>query len=161
MRVSRGRKIFNFVMCVVLLVVALFPIYWLISLSVRDTAELSGHISVIPKTFTMEHFTKLFTEKNYSQILQNSLICTLVSLVFSLTFGLAAAYVLVRSRFSLKIKKPLTFWVLTLYDIRNCSPTATCVGALAVRVCATAVTATAIMSTNRNTVLFIFLPVLL
>ncbi len=114
MRVSTGRKIFNVVMCILLLLVALFPIYWLISLSFRDTAELSGHISIIPKTFTMEHFIKLFTEKNYSQILKNSLICTLVSLAFSLTFGLAAAYVLVRSRFRLKIKKPLTFWVLLI-----------------------------------------------
>ena len=112
MRVSRGRKIFNFVVCAILLVITLFPIYWLISLSIRDTAELSGHISVLPKTLTFEHFSKLFTEKNYSQILKNSLICTLVSLLFSLTFGLAAAYVMVRSRFNLKIKKPLTVWVL-------------------------------------------------
>ena len=91
MRESTGRKIFNIVMCAILLIVALFPIYWLISLSIRDTAELSGHISIFPKTLTFEHFIRLFTEKNYSLILKNSLICTLVSLLFSLSFGLAAA----------------------------------------------------------------------
>ena len=73
MRVSTGRKIFNFVVCAILLVITLFPIYWLISLSIRDTAELSGHISILPKTLTFEHFGKLFTEKNYSQILKNLL----------------------------------------------------------------------------------------
>lgn len=114
MRVSTGRKIFNIVVSAILLILALFPIYWLISLSIRDTAELSGHISLLPKTLTLEHFSRLFSEKNYSVILKNSLICTLVSLVFSLTFGLAAAYVMVRSRFTLKIKKPLTFWVLLI-----------------------------------------------
>ena len=114
MRESTGRKIFNIVMCAILLIVALFPIYWLISLSIRDTQELSGHISIFPKTLTFEHFIRLFTEKNYSLILKNSLICTLVSLLFSLSFGLAAAYIMVHSRFTLKIKKPLTFWVLLI-----------------------------------------------
>lgn len=114
MRESTGRKVFNIVVSVILLAIALFPIYWLISLSIRDTAELSGHISVLPKTLTFEHFQRLFSEKNYSEILKNSLICTIISTVFSLAIGLAAAYIIVRSRFNLKIKKPLTVWVLII-----------------------------------------------
>ena len=114
MRVSTGRKIFNIVVSALLLFIALFPIYWLISLAFRDTAELSGNISILPKTFTLEHFAKLFTEKSYTTIIKNSLIATLVSTVFSLTFGLAAAYVMVRRRFTLWVKAPLTVWVLLI-----------------------------------------------
>ena len=58
MRVSKGRKIFNIVMSAILLFIALFPIYWLISLAFRDTAELSGNISIPPKTITFEHFIR-------------------------------------------------------------------------------------------------------
>lgn len=114
MKQSAGRKIFNIIVVIILLLVTLFPIYWLISLSFRNTEELSGHISLFPQTFTFEHFTRLFTEKNFGGILKNSLICTLFSLVFSLAFGLASAYVMVRSRFHLWIKRPLTVWVLLI-----------------------------------------------
>ncbi len=114
MRESVGRRIFNIVVSVILLVIALFPIYWLVSLAFRNTAELNGHISVIPKTFTLEHFARLFTEKDYVEVLKNSLIATLVSTAFSLIIGLAAAYIMVRNRFSIKIKKPLTVWVLLI-----------------------------------------------
>ena len=114
MKRGLGRKIFNIVVSAILLFIALFPIYWLFSLAFRETAELAGNISIFPKTFTFEHFTRLFTEKNYKTIITNSLIATLVSTFFSLTFGLSAAYVMVRSRFHLRIKAPLTVWVLLI-----------------------------------------------
>ncbi len=101
-------------MSALLLFIALFPIYWLISLAFRDTAELSGNISILPKTFTLEHFGKLFTEKDYTTIIKNSLIATLISTAFSLAFGLAAAYIMVRRRFQLWVKAPLTVWVLLI-----------------------------------------------
>ncbi len=114
MRRSKGRKIFNIIVSALLLFVALFPIYWLISLAFRNTAELSGNISILPKTFTLEHFGKLFTDKDYTTIIKNSLIATLISTAFSLTFGLAAAYIMVRRRFQLWVKAPLTVWVLLI-----------------------------------------------
>ena len=70
MRVSTGRKVFNIVVSAILLIIALFPIYWLISLAFRDTAELSGNISILPKTFTFEHFLKLFSERGYINIIK-------------------------------------------------------------------------------------------
>ena len=107
MRQSTGRRVFNIIVSAILLFIALFPIYWLISLAFRDTAELSGNISILPKTFTMEHFVRLFTDKDYTVIIKNSLIATLISTAFSLAFGLAAAYIMVRRRFSLWVIIPL------------------------------------------------------
>ena len=114
MRVSARRKIFNIVVGAILLLIALFPIYWLLSLAFRETAELEGNISIIPKTFTFEHIVKLFTDRNFANIVKNSLIATVISTIFSLAFGLSAAYVMVRSRFHLWIKSPLTVWVLLI-----------------------------------------------
>lgn len=38
--------------CVILLFVALFPIYWLVAMAIRPTSEMTGHISIIPHALT-------------------------------------------------------------------------------------------------------------
>ena len=97
---------------IVLLFIALFPIYWLVAMAIRPTSEMTGHISVIPATLTIEHFVELFTEKGFGAALVNSLQTTLISLVFSMAFGLCTAYVIARRRFRFRIKRPLSYWVL-------------------------------------------------
>ena len=97
---------------IVLLFIALFPIYWLVAMAIRPTSEMTGHISVIPATLTIEHFVELFAEKGFGAALVNSLQTTLISLVFSMAFGLCTAYVIARRRFRFRIKRPLSYWVL-------------------------------------------------
>ena len=95
-----------------LLVIALFPIYWLVAMAIRPASEMTGHISIIPQTMTLEHFHQLFTEKGFGRAILNSLQTTGFSLVLSLAFGLCAAYIIARHRFRFGLKKPLTYWVL-------------------------------------------------
>ncbi|MCQ2437135.1 MAG: carbohydrate ABC transporter permease [Clostridia bacterium] len=96
----------------ILLLIALFPIYWLLAMAVRPMSEMQGHISVIPRSFTTEHFKALFSEKGFGQAIRNSASTTLWSLLISLISGLTAAYVIARRRFRFGVKKPLTYWVL-------------------------------------------------
>ncbi|MBQ9331075.1 MAG: carbohydrate ABC transporter permease [Oscillibacter sp.] len=96
----------------VLLLVSLFPIYWLLAMAIRPTDEMRGHISVLPHTLTGEHFVQLFTQEGFSTAIVNSLQTTLGSLVISLLVGICASYILARRRFRFGIKKPLTYWVL-------------------------------------------------
>lgn len=98
--------------CALLLFVALFPIYWLAAMAIRPTSEMTGHISIIPHTLTIEHFIQLFTNKGFGTAIKNSLQTTLGSLVVSLVVGICAAYVLARRRFRFGIKKPMTYWIL-------------------------------------------------
>ena len=98
--------------CAALLLVALFPIYWLVAMAIRPTSEMTGHISIIPASLTLEHFVQLFTEKGFGTAIVNSLQTTLISTALSLMIGLCAAYIISRSRFRLRIKKPLTYWIL-------------------------------------------------
>ena len=49
--------------CVILLFVALFPIYWLVAMAIRPTSEMTGHISIIPHALTGSHFIQLFRER--------------------------------------------------------------------------------------------------
>ena len=109
---KRSTTILKGVITAVLLVVALFPIYWLVAMSIRPASEMTGHISVIPQSLTMEHFRQLFTGKDFGTAIVNSLQTTGISLVLSLAFGLCAAYIIARHRFRFGLKKPMTYWVL-------------------------------------------------
>lgn len=104
-------KVLNLVIVVVLLVWTLFPIYWMISLSVRDQDELRSSIPLLPKSFTLSHFTRLFRERNFAVAIRNSLQVTLISLTISLILGLGVAYVLSRARLRLRWAGTLQFWI--------------------------------------------------
>ena len=110
-----SRKCVNFlkgVGCAFLLFLSLFPIYWLLAMAIRPTAEMKGHIPILPHTLTAEHFVKLFVQEDFGVALLNSVQTTGFSLVVSLAFGICAAYVLARRRFRFRLKQPLTYWIL-------------------------------------------------
>lgn len=104
--------IIQFIIGIFLLIITLFPILWMLGLAVRPMDELVGNITLLPQKFTLEHFFALFVEKNFGTALKNSMITTLTSLVISLACGLTCAYILARSRFQLKTKKIVTYWIL-------------------------------------------------
>ena len=108
----RAGTVGKFLGCAVLLLVALFPIYWLVAMAIRPTDEMQGHISLIPQTLTAEHFVQLFSSEGFGQAIVNSLQTTFGSLVISLLVGICAAYIIARRRFRFGLKKPLTYWVL-------------------------------------------------
>ena len=108
----RAGSVGKFLGCAALLLVALFPIYWLLAMAIRPTEEMRGHISLIPQTLTGEHFAQLFSSEGFGQAIVNSLQTTFGSLVISLLVGICAAYIIARRRFRFGLKKPLTYWVL-------------------------------------------------
>lgn len=102
----------KFLASAALLVISLFPIYWLIAMAIRPTDEMKGHIPLLPQALTGEHFLQLFAEEGFGQAIINSLQTTFGSLLISLAVGICAAYILARRRFRFGLKKPLTYWVL-------------------------------------------------
>jgi ABC-type glycerol-3-phosphate transport system permease component len=103
----------NLILITLLLVWTLFPIYWMISLSVRNSAELRTSMPLIPQSFEFDHFTKLFKEKNFGNAILNSLQVSLISLTLALAFGTATAYILAKSRrYAFPEARPLTVWIL-------------------------------------------------
>lgn len=106
-------KWINLILIALLLIWTLFPIYWMISLSIRNSAELRTSIPLIPKSFELDHFKKLFEEKNFGNAILNSLQISLISLTLALAFGTATAYILAKSRrFVFPEGRPLTVWIL-------------------------------------------------
>ena len=111
-RKKRIRTAAKAVGCAVLLMISLFPIYWLLAMAIRPTDEMRGHIALIPQSLTGMHFAQLFTSENFGQAIMNSLQTTFGSLIISLLAGICAAYVIARRRFRFGLKKPMTYWVL-------------------------------------------------
>lgn len=95
-----------------LLVYTLFPIYWMLTLSIRNNEELLNDMPLLPKSFTVGHYIKLFSEKGFGLALRNSLLVTLAAVLFSLIVGLCCAYIIARARFRFRLKKPVSYWVM-------------------------------------------------
>ena len=112
MKQSKRNIIIRSICIIVLLGWTLFPVYWMLSLSIRVDKELISSLSLIPKSFTLDHFISLFEKNDFSVAVMNSLQVTIISLIFSLFFGLACAYILARARFRYKLKGSMLFWVL-------------------------------------------------
>jgi len=112
MKEKTSTKILKGIGVAVLLFIALFPIYWLLAMGIRETDEMRGAIPLFPQSFTTEHFKQLFTSKGFGTAIVNSLQTTFGSLVISLVVGVACAYILARLRFRFGMKRPLTYWVL-------------------------------------------------
>ena len=75
----------------VLLFIALFPIYWLLVMGVRETNDLIGSISLIPRGVTFLHFKELFASNGFGRAIVNSLQTTFGSLIVSLVVGILGA----------------------------------------------------------------------
>lgn len=114
MKQSRASRILRAVTFLLLMFWTLFPIYWMLSLSIRSGDELTGAVAILPRSFTFEHFVDLFQNMAFGTSIQNSLIVTFSSLAISLIFGLCCAYILARARFQFGLKGPMLFWVLLI-----------------------------------------------
>ena len=97
---------------IVLLSWTLFPIYWMLSLSIRGHEEFSTSLSIFPKSIIFSNFINLFEKKNFMIAVNNSLQITLISLIISLIFGLCCAYILARNRYKFNGKGLMMLWVL-------------------------------------------------
>ena len=112
MKEKTGTRILKGIGVALLLFIALFPIYWLLAMAIRETDEMRGAIPLFPQSFTMTHFAQLFFSKGFGTAIVNSLQTTFGSLVISLVVGICCAYILARRRFRFGLKRPLTYWVL-------------------------------------------------
>jgi ABC-type glycerol-3-phosphate transport system permease component len=104
----------SYLLLAVFCVVAVFPLFWLVTSSIRPYSELFTRPPLmLPRTYTMEWFLKVL---NYSQFflnLTNSLIVSLGSTAISVLIGCMTAYSLSRPRF--KGRNLVSRAVLTAY----------------------------------------------
>lgn len=83
----------------VVLVICLFPFWWMLNVSLKQQVEIFSGPSLFPANPTLENYTNLFAQYHMGEYLGNSLVVVAVSTLVSLVIGTPAAYAL--SRFKL------------------------------------------------------------
>jgi putative aldouronate transport system permease protein len=103
MRDTWGEKVFygfNYIVLAVVALSCLLPLIYLLSVSLSDSqAVASGSVTLFPIGWSIDSFRALFAGTNIKGAFQNSVVLTLVGVLLSMVFTIAAAYPLSRRYF--------------------------------------------------------------
>jgi glycerol transport system permease protein len=87
------------------------PVVWLVSMSLRDNADILAKFEVIPNKISLDGYIEFFNDPSWIGSYMNSVTYTLLNTVLSLIVALPAAYAF--SRYTFSGDKHLFFWLLT------------------------------------------------
>jgi multiple sugar transport system permease protein len=82
----------------VVLVAALFPVFWLLMLSLKSPATIADG-RLIPSSWSLENYTGIFQESIFTRALVNSIGIAAISTVIAVALASLAAYALARLNF--------------------------------------------------------------
>lgn len=95
---SRLERAFWAAGSVVVVLYALVPVAWIVSLSLKRPAELNDQ-RFLPQSISFEHYRAIFQDLQFPAALWNSIGIALVSTVLAVTLAMFAAYAIVRLEF--------------------------------------------------------------
>src|SRR5215467_2943872 len=99
----------------VILLVVLFPVYWLVMMSVKNTRELSARPpTMIVQNFTLQNFYNVLVTQNFFQYAWNSVQVAVIATLVATVAGSLAAYGLSRFTLPKGLNYQLLFTVLTV-----------------------------------------------
>ncbi len=104
-------NILHFVGLLIVLIVCVFPFYWMVAASLKPQAAI---LSSTPQFFfepTLQNYVDAFGKFDILKSLKNSLFVALVTVVLSLVLGTPAAYAI--ARFDFKGKRDIWFWFIS------------------------------------------------
>lgn len=85
---------------VLLMFVVLLPFYWIFSSSVKAPQEIIAQTpTILPQSFTLEHYANLLEASPYPIYLRNSVIVSAGTMIITVILSTSAAYALYRLQF--------------------------------------------------------------
>lgn len=90
-----------YIVLIVLAFIYLAPLFWMLTVSLKDNAELMASPFSIPSTFHWNNFAEAWTMGKLGIALFNSVLVCGVTLLVSLVFGAMAAFAIARMRWKL------------------------------------------------------------
>lgn len=114
MRKRPAASIVKYVSVILLSSLVFLPLYWILINSFKTMPELtSPQPTFFPHTFTLEHYTNLFTQVNFLRYFYNSVVVAVASTLVIIVLGALAAYSIYRCRY--RGRKALFVLFLSIY----------------------------------------------
>lgn len=108
---SRGLDLATVVILIAAALVALFPVLWGLSTSLKADGEVTSFPpNILPKSLNLSNYISVFTQSDFMIYMRNSILITVVGVVIATVIAAHAAYAL--TFFQLKINKALSFFIL-------------------------------------------------
>jgi multiple sugar transport system permease protein len=98
-RISLPQKIVNYALLLLLALVILFPIYYMVIVSLKLPRDIYRTPSLLPVNLTMQNYVDLFQREDFLINIRNSLIVAGAATFVSLVFSSMAAYSQVRLKY--------------------------------------------------------------
>ena len=105
------RAVLHGVGLVLILVVTIFPFFWMVSSSLKDQADLLASPPVWVFTPTLANYAEVFADEKVVKAIVNSLIVACFSTLLSVALGTPAAFAL--ARYDFRGKSDLWFWFIS------------------------------------------------
>ncbi len=99
---SWGERIFYYTLLVLLAVVIVFPIYYMIIVSLKLPRDIYRTPSLLPTNATLQNYVELFGKMNFLLNIRNSMIVAGAATIVSVFISSLAAYSLVRLRYRMR-----------------------------------------------------------
>lgn len=98
-KTTLAQKILYYTLLVLLAVAILFPIYYMVMISLKTPKDIYRTPSLLPVNATLQNYIELFSKRDFLTNIRNSLIVAGASTFVSVLFSAMAAYSLVRLRY--------------------------------------------------------------
>ncbi|MBV9105401.1 MAG: carbohydrate ABC transporter permease [Verrucomicrobia bacterium] len=108
---GQGFNVGHFILLLVIVVVCVFPFYWMVTTSFKEQGAILSSTPQIIFRPTLGNYTTAFQKFDIGASLINSLIVALSTTAISLILGAPAAYAI--ARFEFKGKRDLWFWFIS------------------------------------------------
>lgn len=95
---SRTNKLFWAAGSVIVVLYALVPVAWIVSLSFKPASELTDH-RFLPQTWSTENYRSVFEEPEFLAAVRNSVGIAIIATILAVTLAMFAAYAIVRLQF--------------------------------------------------------------
>jgi multiple sugar transport system permease protein len=76
-----------------------FPLLWIVTTSVKTNRELYQEATILPTTFTWQHFDHIINQTRFMTYFKNSLMVSIVTMLVAMVIGVLAAYAISRLTF--------------------------------------------------------------
>jgi multiple sugar transport system permease protein len=102
-----------YVITAIALVVIAFPVYWLITTSVKTGTETAASPPVfIPTHLTFDNYQEVLTTEGIPRFFLNSVIVAVASTALTTFLGSLAAYALAKTYLAFRVRRIVMLWIL-------------------------------------------------